>query len=44
MESVLYDRLALARTQILADRLATTNKRLDAALEMIEDLTARIDK
>ena len=44
VESVLYDRFALARTQNLADRLAATNKRLDAALEMVEDLKSRIDK
>ena len=44
MESMLYDRLALASTQILADRLAVTNKRLNSALEMVEDLKSRIDK
>ena len=43
VESVLYDRLALARTQILADQLAETNQKLDVALELIRTLTVRFD-
>ncbi|WP_147784331.1 hypothetical protein [Lacisediminihabitans profunda] len=38
IEGVSYDRFALARTQVLAQQVATTNERLDDALAQITEL------